>query len=380
MLTCLFASALIKENFQISFSFAYREEFERVMLWWWNIAGAECPYFPLKLLSSRFYGNKLFRMVKYVCVPFDAIKIYKLLKQIRPEILVINSGGYPGPISCQAAVLAGRMAKVKKVVYFINNLPKKRNFIQRLIEKPMDNFVSQEVDVMLSASHAVSREIKELFWHRAPAFRVMPNTIHSQLLVDREKVRKSLGVLPEDVLIVCVGVFEKRKGQTYLLKAFRELVQKHGNGVVLLLVGEGKEELALMVESIDIRPVFFRKNVKDGYSYINACDIYVQPSIAHEDFPILVLQAMSLGKPIVGTKVAGMAEQIVDWMNGLLVEPGEVKQLRDCIDYLIEKKASRQMMGMNSQRLFKRYYSYDKIMRKMFWHLLRSKLLWNFPT
>ena len=51
-------------------------------------------------------------------------------------------------------------------------------------------------------------------------------------------------------------------------------------------------------------------------------------------------------------------------MNGLLVEPEDVKQLRDCIGYLIEKKGARQMMGMSSQQLFERHYSYDKIMER----------------
>ena len=60
---------------------------------------------------------------------------------------------------------------------------------------------------------------------------------------------------------------------------------------------------------------------------INAFDFIILPSISHEDFPNVVVEAFSLGKPVIGSKIAGKPQQIYHEINGILVSPKKVEEL-----------------------------------------------------
>ena len=366
MLTCLFTSKLMQKEFRLTFSYREMEGFREEMDRWLTMANPEDslfplgipPFYPLRLFSSEFYG-KWYRFLKYLSIPFDAINMKRLFKKIKPDILHINNGGYPGAIGCNAAVLAGRLAGIPKIVYSVNNLPKKRGLTQRMIEKPMDKFVGKNVEVFMSGSEVVSGEMQELF-HGHARHRAIPSTIHYHPLVKRSRIRNDLGLSEEDVLICSVGVFEERKGHKYLIEAFDNLV--NGGGFVLLLVGRGEKEKEYIKQSKKFLRI--RRDVKNSYSYINACDIYVQPSISHEDFPVSILQAMKLGKPIIASDVAGISEQVFSMHNGFIVEPGHVDQLKTYLSALLHRKETREKMGQNSKKRFERLYDYEKIMKE----------------
>ena len=80
-----------------------------------------------------------------------------------------------------------------------------------------------------------------------------------------------------------------------------------------------------------------------------ACDIFVLPSLAEGD-PLVTLEAMASGKPVIGTRVGGIPRQIRDGWNGFLVDPADERQLADRIRYLIDNPDERQIMGANSRR------------------------------
>jgi glycosyltransferase involved in cell wall biosynthesis len=60
---------------------------------------------------------------------------------------------------------------------------------------------------------------------------------------------------------------------------------------------------------------------------------------------------MASGKPLIGSNVGGISMQIRDGWNGFLVEPGNVKQLAEKIQYPVENEEERMKMGRNSRRL-----------------------------
>jgi len=73
------------------------------------------------------------------------------------------------------------------------------------------------------------------------------------------------------------------------------------------------------------------------------------------------LEAMRLGKPVVGTDMAGIPEQIEDGVNGFVVAPRDVNVLSEAILTLIKNENKRKRMGKKSLERFDRLFSYDKI-------------------
>lgn len=84
-----------------------------------------------------------------------------------------------------------------------------------------------------------------------------------------------------------------------------------------------------------------------------ASDIFVLPSF-DEAFPLVNLEAMSYGLPVISTNVGGIPSEIVNGVNGLLCEPRDVEGLFNCIAKLIDDGVLRNVFGKNG---FKRYSS-----------------------
>jgi glycosyltransferase involved in cell wall biosynthesis len=136
--------------------------------------------------------------------------------------------------------------------------------------------------------------------------------------------REEFGIPDGAVLIGNVGNLYPVKGQAYLIRAFAELYSLCPLAV-LAIVGRGGEENRLRQLANDLnipanRIVFtgFRNDIEN---VMNAFDLYVQPSLS-EGHPIAVIEAMSLGIPVIASAVGGIPEIIGEDCYGRLVIPG----------------------------------------------------------
>ena len=160
-------------------------------------------------------------------------------------------------------------------------------------------------------------------------------------------VRRSLTLGPEDVAVGIVGRVSPEKGHQDLLNALRQLAptRPHLRGVV---VGDGpfEAEVRTMAAALDLtdRIVFagFREDVGD---VINALDMVAVPSVWPEPCSAAIQQGMALAKPVVGTRVGGTPEMIVDGETGFLVPPSDPAALAEALGRLADNAALRQTLG-----------------------------------
>jgi glycosyltransferase involved in cell wall biosynthesis len=161
-----------------------------------------------------------------------------------------------------------------------------------------------------------------------------------------------------------VSRIDPRKGQEYLIKAMAEVVKKYPD-TTCIFIGNGSltkkfigrtnrlEELEAMVEELGLRGrVKFLGKVSqnDLLKAYDACDMLVQPSI-NEGFGLVISEAMCFGKPVVGSSVGGIPEQITDSVNGLLFKPKDHMELAGCIEALIDSPELRKQMGEAGKKI-----------------------------
>lgn len=181
--------------------------------------------------------------------------------------------------------------------------------------------------------------------------------------------------------ILFVGGFTPRKGIEYLIKSANIIVNRlNYKDILFLLVGPhreygflvGEEELSYPNKIFRLIKNFkLENNVRitgtvsfdDLRKLYAACDIAACPSLA-EAGPLVTLEAMSSGKPVIGTKVGGMPLQIKDGWNGFLVEPANEEQLAEKIKYLIDNPKERKRMGKNSRKLAEKEFSWESVTKK----------------
>uniref|UniRef100_A0A6M3K2M0 Putative glycosyltransferase n=1 Tax=viral metagenome TaxID=1070528 RepID=A0A6M3K2M0_9ZZZZ len=375
----------LNERFDITFSYRYSTEYIREMAQWVDFKKLAHKPIPIKSPVSVLYTIRPFfkyvMALGYFCNCVEVVKMLKLLRMIKPSIIHTNAGGYPGATSCNSAVIAGRLAGIPKITYMINSTTR-----DLLYWKPMTKLVKKNVTKFVTASnHLVknSQFLWDIKWEDCKMenselvgcpsnFTVIPNTILWKDPIPKEEVRSYLGVKPDEVMFLCCGVLEKRKGFNLAIDAFDNLHCDEYKPRALVIAGRGSQEGDLEYKlmrtnskiisyQMDFYKMVFGKKI-DDYSLINACDVLAVPSITDEDFPNVILIAMMYGKPIIASRLAGIPEQI-DSVMGRLMEIGNVKELTNCMNYYLGD-GIRGLAGEYARVKFNTCYSNEVIIQK----------------
>ncbi|MCD4674355.1 MAG: glycosyltransferase family 4 protein [Anaerolineaceae bacterium] len=156
-----------------------------------------------------------------------------------------------------------------------------------------------------------------------------------------------------ELVIGCVGSFEERKGQVVLLEAVAQLAKDDLRSIHLMLVGNGPDEdyLRSLVKKMNLeqKVSFFPFTHQPAYVF-ERVDITVLPSIAKEGLPNVLLESMSMGTPVIASDFGGIPEVVIDGKTGVLVTPGDSRQLADAILDLWRRPAFCHEMGQDAVR------------------------------
>jgi glycosyltransferase involved in cell wall biosynthesis len=168
---------------------------------------------------------------------------------------------------------------------------------------------------------------------------------------ERKCLRNELNIPPNAFVISFIGRVTIQKDPLALIKAFRHVAEKYTNAV-LLIVGDGdlKHEAIQLAKDLGIeKSVLFESFRTDVADILFSSDVYCLPSL-WEGFPIGLLEAMAMCKPVIATNVDGSCEIINHNQNGILIEPQQEKMLSNSILELIENENLRSILG-NAARL-----------------------------
>lgn len=308
-------------------------------------------------LGKALRALGLVTLLKYLFALLALPVLFFKFRSFGPDIVHINDGGYPGAYSCLPAVFAARWAGAKSVVFVVNNIAVPYDLLSRRLERPLDRAVARRVSVFVTGSAYAGRKLAETLGLPEGKVRAMPNGVAPRALKEEPgALRERLGVSAGAVVVGNVALLDPRKGHRYLLEA-AALARRRlpGTDLAVLIEGLGPEREALERRAAELGlggSVKFLGRQENIFDLMNAFDIFALSSTGLEDFPNVVLEAMSLGKPVIGTRVAGVPEQVADGATGLLVPPGDAEALAAAIAALAADPARRAAMGAAGKARF----------------------------
>jgi glycosyltransferase involved in cell wall biosynthesis len=337
---------------------------------------------PLYLLSNdtlfhrlnQTLNNRLLR--KIVKLPFwllqksgiyafyDYLVLRKTVDRIRPDLVHVNNGGYPASFVCQTAIIAAKHSGVNKIIYHINNQAQGQGI---LLDKFIDKKINQYTNYFITASRQAYFSLAENRLFDVYKLVQVYNTVENPVIVtSKEEICKKYSIDLDKFILCEVGFLSERKGQIYILNALRiikELYSDIFSQLVLFLVGDGEDyhKLKKYCELNGLPNVIFTGYKSNYVDYIACSDIFILPSVGHEDMPLVILSAMKLGKPIIATDVAGIVEEIENLKNGIVLNVEKLDSLYLEIVKLFRDSDLRHYYGKNATKRFNEHFSQSRV-------------------
>jgi glycosyltransferase involved in cell wall biosynthesis len=179
-----------------------------------------------------------------------------------------------------------------------------------------------------------------------------------------EDLRAELGVPADAPLILRVGRLDVNKGNHLLLRALaKEPIDARTR---LVLVGEGPEKGATAKLARELKlngRVVFAGYRDDVHELMRAADLMVISSLK-EGLPIVLLEAMAAGLPVVSTNAGMIPTVLRDGLNGWLVRPGDAMALRQALADALAQPEKRRRRAEQAREDFMRLYSREAMGRQ----------------
>ena len=229
----------------------------------------------------------------------------------------------------------------------------------------MRNFVSSS-DAVIAISREIEENMPKEFGISPEKIKTVYNGIDTKIFTpyDSPLGEKYRG----KKIILSASVLHRQKGIQYLIRALGSLSGKKQD-IILLIAGRGEYEKSLrqLVQELKLgEKVVFLGNLPNNElpDYYNIADIFVMPTVAVEGLPLVLLEAMACEKPVVASDIGGIPTVISDRENGLLIKPGDAKELGDAISLLLNRADLAKSIGENARRTIVEGFSRDIMVEK----------------
>ena len=260
--------------------------------------------------------------------------------------------------------LAALISGVKTIIHtdHARDFPDKRRYM--FAEWAMSHFAYKVVGV---SEHTSNNLIKYEKISRSKVITI-PNGIDGSIFsinLDREDKKRQLGITKNGPVIGLGVRLTEQKGITYLLQAMPEIIRAFPE-ITLIIAGDGDIKRKLLDEARELRldnNIHFIGPRLDMVELLKLFDLYVLPSL-WEGLPMVLLEAMAAGCPIIATNVGGNSTAIQHGVNGSLIEPANPAQISSEVIKLLKDGNLRNKYIKNASDTFNEKFSAEIMVRK----------------
>ena len=171
-------------------------------------------------------------------------------------------------------------------------------------------------------------------------------------LATKADTKRSLGLKEDDPAVGMIACLKPQKNPMDFVRSASLILQANPE-TKFLIVGDGvlRSLISREIQKRRLKDCFFMLGWrKDIEKVMSVFDVFVLTSL-WEGLPLVLLEAMSSGKPVVAYDIGGISEVVKDGVNGFLVRPKDIEDLSRKITLLLDNEERRQRMGEFGQHI-----------------------------
>lgn len=307
--------------------------------------------------------------------------IYQLAKLIREnqyDLVHVHT-----PIAAVLGRIAAKIAGVERIVYTAHGFPfhDQSPPFQYRFYFTVEKLCTPLTDLILTQSYEDFITAQKSGLCPAEKVRYLGNGVDIDHF-DRDRLapsnqtqlRKSLGI-PEsaDLIIGTVARLTRKKGSGYLIEATAKLVPHFPNLHTLIIGGElstdpepFQAELVEQIRTLGIENhVTFTGKREDIPEILGLLNIFTLPTFTHEGLPRSILEAMSMGLPVIATNIRGCREAVIHGKTGLIVPPKDSEKLAEALETLLKDSERRQVYGAAGRQRIESEYDENLVFGRL---------------
>jgi glycosyltransferase involved in cell wall biosynthesis len=269
---------------------------------------------------------------------FDELCAWATIVRARPDLVYVNS------TAAVAYVRPARWAGARVILHVHESGPVVARFLARAHLGRLPPSVQ-----LVACSPSVRDEL--LADDPRAGVALLPSVPDSGRVLDQAAHAPAGGRYPGELVVGCCGSVEHRKGADLWVEAARRVLRELP-GVPLRFVWVG--DVIELPEVHPGEPIEFVGPVSEPAVHIRRFDVATLPS-RDDPFPLVVLESMLLGRPLVAFDVGGVAEQVGD--AGVLVPASDVVAFADALVLLLREPDTRARLGALAEQRARTQFS-----------------------
>lgn len=259
--------------------------------------------------------------------------LWKINRKMKPDVIHLHSS--------KAGLLGRLILPKKKIVYTVHGFDSIRVVYRKLL--PLERFMQRRCAAIVGVSQYDTNNLHQegitlhtrLLYNGVPT----PNQEDDLTLPIPQKYNR---------VVMCIARVAKPKRCDIFIECAKKLPE-----YAFVWIGN-LEEIKNVPEN-----VFFLGNIPNAATYCRYADLFILPS-DYEGLPIVLLEAMSCGKPLIASKVGGVPEIVLDNKNGFTL-PNDADMFADRINYILKNEDIKKSFSEYSHELYLKHFTVSKM-------------------
>ena len=296
------------------------------------------------LFKNRFYANSIGYLITSIALIWHS---WHIIKDEKPDLILCSD-------SIPVGIVIGLLYKINKIPYIVFSYAKDVLFLQQMpFMKTLLGITFTNSAKVIVISEFTRKLIMDLKTKKSNTSKINP-CVDSNFFkpMNVSNLKEQYG-LSDKKIILTVARLDEMKGNDMVLRSMPEVLKKTPN-LMYLIAGNGqnKNQLEKLTSELNLDDhVRFVGYISDEELpiYYNLCDVFIMPSRNvkrdPEGFGIVYVEASACEKPVIGSRMGGIPDAVIDGVTGILVDPLNTKDISNAIIELLSNEKKAEEMG-----------------------------------